>query len=488
VLLHLPVLAVVISLLGAYLMPLIYHYKRNLAPLVAVGVSGVAACFSAAVALYVSRHGAFSYLLGMWSMPWGIEVYVDRMSAFMMLVISSITFFVMVYAMEDACHELSEPPRRWYWTLNLLLLASMMGVVMAGDLFNLFVFVEISSVAACGTISVKGDRRAVEATFRYLVLSTLGSGALLLSIALLYMVTGNLNMAYISGEMQKAAFLYPKNLYAALTFMVVGFGVKSALFPLHSWLPDAHSAAPAPSSAVLSGLVVKIYIFALFRVLDRVFGPVIASIPVETVVLFMATMAVMIGSVLAMGQKELKRMLAYSTVAQVGYVFLGLALGADRAVAGGMMHILTHALMKSTLFMAAGAVFCKTGKKNVSDLAGLGPRMPVTMGVFSLAAASMIGVPLLGGFVSKWYLALGATDAGKSFYALIVVLSSFLTALYFIPPVISAFFGKPSDDLAEKAVDEAPAFMLVPMVVLAVALLGIGLFPSLVLGLLGYRG
>lgn len=486
--LHLPVLAVVISLLGAYLIPLIYHFRRNLASVVAVGISGLALCFSAATAVYVSRYGAFSYLLGMWSIPWGIEVYVDRMSAFMMLVISSITFLVMLYAMEDVRHELTEAPRKWYWTLNLLLLASMMGVVMAGDLFNLFVFVEISSIAACGTISVKGDRRAVEATFRYLVLSTLGSGALLLSIALLYMVTGNLNMTYISGEIQKAAFLYPKNLYAALTFMVVGFGVKSALFPLHSWLPDAHSAAPAPSSAVLSGLVVKIYIFALFQVLSRVFGPVIAGIPVETVVLLMATMAVVLGSVLAMGQKELKRMLAYSTVAQVGYVFMGLALGADRAVAGGMMHILTHALMKSSLFLAAGSVLYKTGKKNITDLAGLGPRMPVTMGVFSLAAASMIGVPLLGGFVSKWYLALGATDAGKSFYALIIIVSSFLTALYFLPPVISAFFGKQPDDSVGKGIDEAPAVMLVPMVILSIALLGVGLFPSLVLGLLGYRG
>lgn len=480
---HVPVLLIVILLGASYSVPLLDRYRKNLAfPLTIASLSAVFV-FSLYLIFLVGRKGPFFYHLGGWPPPWGIELSVDFLAVYMLMVLSSIGLLVMIYGAKDLRHELKKEVLSWYYTLYLLLIGSMMGIALTNDLFNMFVFIEISAIASCGIISIKEDRRCLEASIKYLILSVLGSGCVLLAVAMIYMVTGNLNFVYIVAELPAALALYPFNILIALSLFIVGFGVKSALFPLHVWLPDAHSSAPSPSSAVLSGLVIKIYAFALIKLLFRVFPPQIyAAVPVLDIILFLSVLAVLVGSIFAMVQDDIKRMLAYSSIAQIGYVFMGIGLFGDRALSGGLLHIFNHAMMKSMLFMAAGLIIYATGIRRIKDLKGIGVRMPWTMGAFTVGALSMVGIPGTSGFISKWYLALGALDLGRPFYVAIILLSSLLNGIYYFPIVIDAFFGTKVEPRSEHR--DVPALMLVPVLILAAGVVIFGFFPGPLLNLI----
>jgi multicomponent Na+:H+ antiporter subunit D len=480
----LTIMPVAVFLAAAYATPIVHRWHRRfLAPVVlAAGASGLG--LVAWLCYRVAVDGPQRYHLGGWPPPWGIEVLVDRWAAVGLLTVTGVALPVLLYALRDAERELHERVVGRYFALVLVLCAAMLGVVMANDVFNLFVFVEISSLAACGIIAVKGDRIAIEASLRYLILGALGSGAMLMSVALLYMVTGHLNMEFLGSELMAAVLTYPKVVYAGLGFALLGLSIKAALFPLHVWLPDAHASAPTASSALLSGLVVKVYIFGLWRLFDVVFGPgLLAAVPVRALLLGLGTLGIFGGSIIAIGQEDLKRMLAYSTVANIGYVFLGLGLNTERALVGAALHIIFHALMKSSLFLAAGSIIHATGTRHVRRLAGVGTRMPFTMGAFTVGALAMVGFPPLNGFVSKWYLALGALDAGQPVFVAVILVSSLLNGLYYLPIVIAAFFRqeqRPRPDVAD------PAWPLLgPTVVLAGACVATGVLPSLLLALLG---
>ncbi|RJX26250.1 MAG: monovalent cation/H+ antiporter subunit D family protein [Dethiobacter sp.] len=480
---HVPVLLIVILLGASYSVPLLDRYRKNLAfPLTIASLSAVFV-FSLYLIFLVGRKGPFFYHLGGWPPPWGIELSVDFLAVYMLMVLSSIGLLVMIYGAKDLRHELKKEVLSWYYTLYLLLIGSMMGIALTNDLFNMFVFIEISAIASCGIISIKEDRRCLEASIKYLILSVLGSGCVLLAVAMIYMVTGNLNFVYIAAELPAALALYPFNILIALSLFIVGLGVKSALFPLHVWLPDAHSSAPSPSSAVLSGLVIKIYAFALIKLLFRVFPPQIyAAVPVLDIILFLSVLAVLVGSIFAMVQDDIKRMLAYSSIAQIGYVFMGIGLFGDRALSGGLLHIFNHAMMKSMLFMAAGLIIYATGIRRIKDLKGIGVRMPWTMGAFTVGALSMVGIPGTSGFISKWYLALGALDLGRPFYVAIILLSSLLNGIYYFPIVIDAFFGTKVEPRSEHR--DVPALMLVPVLILAAGVVIFGFFPGPLLNLI----
>ncbi len=481
--LHLPVLLIVLLLGASYGVPLLDRYRKNLAfPLTITSLAAVFV-FSLYLIFLVGRKGPFFYHLGGWPPPWGIELYVDFLAVYMLMVLSTIGLLVMIYGATDLYHELKEEVLSWYYTLYLLLIGSMIGIALTNDLFNMFVFIEISTIASCGIISIKADRRCLEASIKYLILSALGSGCILLAVAMIYMITGNLNFDYIAAELPGALALYPYNILIALSLFIVGFGVKSALFPLHVWLPDAHSSAPSPSSAVLSGLVIKIYAIALVKLLWRVFPPQIyAAVPVLDIILFLSVLAVLVGSIFAMVQDDIKRMLAYSSIAQIGYVFMGIGLFGSRALSGGLLHIFNHAMMKSMLFMAAGLIIYATGIRNIRDLKGIGVRMPWTMGAFTVGAFSMVGIPGTSGFISKWYLALGALDLGRPFYVAVILLSSLLNGIYYFPIVIDAFFGTKVEPRSEHR--DVPALMLVPVLILAAGVIFFGFFPGPLLNLI----
>jgi multicomponent Na+:H+ antiporter subunit D len=474
---HLPALAIVTPLFIAYLMPLFARWRKNWCMPAALGVLALVFFATIFMARQVMVSGPFYYRMGNWPPPWGIELYVDYLAAFVSIALTGVGFLILLFGSKDLLHELKESVIGWYYTLYLLLMASMLGMAFTNDLFNLFVFVEICAIASCAIISIKDNKECVEAAFKYLVLSAVGSGCILLAIAMIYMVTGHLNFNFVAQELQLAMTLYPKNILVALALLLVGLGVKAALFPLHVWLPDAHSSAPSPSSAVLSGLVIKIYAVAMIKLLYTVFPASFPGMaPVMTMLLWMATLAIIVGSMFAIVQEDMKKMLAYSSIAQIGYVFLGVGLMSQNGLMGGILHIINHAMMKAMLFLAAGAFIYATGVRRLSDLKGIGHTMPIATGAFTIGAMAMVGIPATSGFISKWYLALGALEVNKPIFAAVILISSLLNGVYYLPIIVNAFFAEPEGTVAKPK--RLPLQMTVPLVVLGLGVLIFGIVPQ----------
>ncbi len=475
---HYPVLTIVVLLATAFVVPVLYK-KQKLITWLFLGAGAVSFWFALGTAARVMSTGTFASVLGSWPVPFGIELQVDALGAFTSLVFATLALPIFWHAAMTAKKEVGSVSG--YFTLLLLLTAALHGIVLTGDIFNMFVFIEISSLAAVAIIAIKLTKESIEASFRYLVLSALGSGGILFAIALIFMITGHLNMEFIYETLLSTAGHYPLNVTTAIGFMLVGFGVKAALFPLHVWLPDAHSNAPTASSAILSGLVVKAYIVGFIRLVYLAFGTeIFLSLPLRPILLTMATAAILIGSLFALAQGDLKRLLAFSTVAQVGYIFLGFALFGERALQGAFLHILNHALMKGALFLSAGVIIQQTGAKKLSQISGLGRRLPITFGVFTIGVLSMIGIPGFAGFVSKLYLALGALDQDLVPFAIVILISSLLNAVYYLPIITNAFFGK---DTELQGAADPPWPTRLPMLILGGGVVLLGLYPALALPL-----
>ncbi len=480
---HPPAL-VLFVLMGAFLMPTISHFRRSLC--------GPAACVIMLVSLACSIHfvrlvldgTVISYAAGHWAAPWGIEVVIDSFSAYILFVISFACLAILFYSISSLKEEIAPKTIGWYYTIFLLLVASMMGMAITHDLFNMYVFIEVTGIAACALVLAKNTKMATDAAFKYLLLATVGSGFVLFGIALLYLITGHLNIGFVATEFALIYMQYPFLTWTALSFFLVGFAIKSALFPLHLWLPDAHSSAPTSSSAILSGLVVKAYIVALLKFYYLIFGfELLDAIYIRHLILIMAASAIIFGSMFAFAQLDIKRRLAYSSVAQIGYIFLGIGLGSSTGMAAGILHIFNHAVMKACLFMAAGAIYHQTGKKQVNKLQGLGYEMPITFGAFSIAALSMVGLPLFSGFISKWYLAMGSIEAGMPLFVGLIILSGLLNASYFLPIIWQAFFDVDQHKPKTFTLDVIPFSMAATMVVLALTVIYFGLSPEIPLSL-----
>jgi multicomponent Na+:H+ antiporter subunit D len=269
---------------------------------------------------------------------------------------------------------------------------------------------------------------------------------------------------------------YPDAILIALGLFTIGLGVKAAMFPLHSWLPDAHSSAPTTSSAILSSLVLKGYVYLLIKIFYRVFGlEIITQFPVLKIIMILGGFGMIMGSVFAIFQKELKRVIAYSSVAQMGYIFFGIGLGTKLGFTIAIFHMIGHAVTKSALFLLSGAIIHNSGHKNVEDLKGIGKEMPLTLFLFLLAALSMVGIPVLPGFISKWYLALASIESGNLFLILIIVASSLLNAVYYLPIIINGFFGEEnlSDKIYKSKAMEIKKIMPVIMLIAAMIYVGI---------------
>lgn len=473
---HFPVIIVVMYLGFAFLLPLLGRKKTSFAGWCAVGVAAVGFVLATITAWTVARLGPYSYFPGGHGVSIGIEIAVDWIAVFMLITVNLLGFIILVYSLADLKREISEGLRPWFYSIFFLLLASLNGLAMAFDLFNIYVFTEIATIAACALVAIRPKRFCVEAALKYLILSALGSGMVLLGVGLIYMVTGQLNMGEIAQVLPGAFSLYPWNILVALSLFIVGFGIKAALFPLHVWLPDAHSSAPTPSSAILSGLVLKAFVLVIARIIFQVFGlDLFSRIPIPEAILFLSTLGIFAGSLLAIGQTDIKRMLAYSSVAQICYIFLGFALLSKNGIMGGLLHVFNHAVMKTLLFLAAGSIIYKAGTRKIEDLSGIGYRMPLTMTVFGIGALSMVGIPGFSGFISKYYLALAAMDSGMPFYLGVILLSSLLNAIYYFPIIIRAFFGQGKQSFSW---DGLPWAMVLPLLVLAGINIFFGLMPG----------
>jgi len=482
---HLPVYLLVVLLGTALVIPLMGKLTNALVRAFLTYAIMIAAILSVFTLIQVLVYGAFTYHFGLWNPSFGVEFLVDEFSAAMTVLVVLMSTLVIFYSFRDVEHELESHVIPGYYTLIFLMLFSMVGMTLTNDLFNMYVFMEILSLTSCGIVSIKRKPENLLASIKYLMLGTIGSVSILLGIAFLYMVTGSLNMTINYELVQNAWHTYPRNILVALGFILTGFGIKAAVFPLHTWLPDAHSTAPTPSSALLSGLVVKIYIFGAIKMLFRVIGMnIITEVGIPLFITYFAITGMIMGSVFAIGQKDIKRMLAYSSVAQIGYIILGIGLATESGLAVSLFHVVTHALMKSALFLSAGAVIYQTGKRNVNELNGIGYQMPITMSVFTVGALGMIGIPGINGFMSKWYLSFAVLEAGRPLILLAILMSSFLNAVYYLPIIINAFLRESVERKNIMVRDEIPKSMLIPMVIIAGLCVLFGFFPQLIMGII----
>ena len=400
-----------------------------------------------------------SYPFGNWPPPFGIEYRVDAANAFVALLVAGMSAITLLWAPKSVAVEIHGRHGTFY-ALFLLAVAGLLGITLTGDTFNLFVFLEISSLASYALIAYGKDRRALLAAFRYLIMGTVGATFLLIGIAFLYMNTGTLNMADLAERLPE---LGDNNaVRAALAFIIVGMGLKLALLPLHLWLPNAYAYAPNFVTAFLAGTATKVALYVMARFIFTVFGAdySFVVVPLAAVLMVLAVAGMFAGSWVAMFQIHMKRMLAYSSVAQVGYMVLGVALATATGLTAAFLHLFNHALIKTALFMAVGCIMYRTGSAKLNDLRGLGRQMPWSFTAFALAGLSIIGIPTTAGFISKWYLVLAAIEVGAWWLVVLILITS-LMAVYYIWRVIEAawFEERPASAVT---VREAPLALLIP--------------------------
>jgi len=404
-----------------------------------------------------------------------IAFRVDAFGMLFALVASFLWIITSAYSI-GYMRGLDEHGQTRYFCFFAISLSAAIGVAFSANLLTMYLFYEMLSLATYPLVTHHQDEEARTSGRKYL-LYTVGSsiGLVLPAMLMTYHLTGSLDFSpqgVLAGNASGGTV-------AILLFMFVFGFAKAAIMPFHSWLPAA-MVAPTPVSALLHAVaVVKVGVFSIVRVITAIFGTdLLQTFGLSTPLLLVASTTILVGSFIALSQDNLKRMLAFSTIAQLSYIVLGAALLSPKGVTGGMVHIAMHAFGKITLFFCAGAIFVATGKKNISEMTGIGRRMPVTMTAFFIGALSIIGMPPCGGFLSKWYLVLGALEADKIAILAVLLFSSLLNTAYFMPVVYRAFFCPPEDALFEDRVQEAPLFCVVPLVITAVISIALLFYPQ----------
>ncbi len=416
----------------------------------------------------------FSYQVGGWAPPYGILLISDGLSSMLLVIINVIGLLAMIYSTK---YMNSYTAKEKYYTLFLLMIAGMNGVVITGDLFNLYVFLEIASIASYALVGFGCEKNELEASFKYLILGGVASTLILFGIAFLYSLTGTLNMPDVAVELGKIGF--SKGVGFVMALFIAGFGLKASSVPFHAWLPDAHPSAPAPISAMLSGVLIKaLGIYSIARLMFHIFGP---SALASSIIMFLGALSMVVGVFLAVGQHDFKRMLAYHSISQMGYVTIGIGLGlnpnvppslAALALFGGLFHMVNHAVFKSCLFLCSGAFEYRTGTRDKLKMGGLIRKMPVTGVTCSFASLSISGVPPFNGFWSKLIIIYAFIKAGYTVYGVLAIIVAFMTMISFIRLQMNVLFGQ----LPKKfeTIREAPFMMTFPLVVLAILCLAIG--------------
>lgn len=480
-----PLFIVAAPLLVSFVLPVVGRWRRAWVFPLAITALTISFGTSILTTREVLTSGPVQYFMGGWMPPWGIEFHIDHLGVLMLLLLSFITLLVAIYSKQSILKEVPDREAPFY-SVYLLLVSGLNGIVATADMFNMYVFLEISSLTSYALIAL-GRGGAVVSAFRYVILGTVGAAFYLLAVGYLYSVTGSLNMADLA---QILPSLYESNaVRVGFAFLIIGLSIKMALFPMHAWLPGAYSDAPSAVSALIAATSTKVAAFALVRMLFFVFEPrfSVELIPVTTLLSWMGAIAMILGSVMALAQSDLKRMLAYSSVAQIGYIVLGVGLANADGLTGGLLHIINHAFMKGCLFLVAGAIVYRTGIREIRGLRNLSVKMPWTAGAFTVSAFSMIGIPPTCGFFSKLYLILGAIDSEQWFFVAVILFSTALALVYFANVIRYMYFPREEhqpesdnfggiSDLSGLTRHEAPLTMLVPTVLLAVGVILLGFF------------
>lgn len=478
---HLPALIIVFPLIMAFFINVSGWWSKK--PCFYMALLAVTVSFLSSLGILntVLESGTISYRLGGWEPPWGIEYVIDHLNAFMLVIVSAVTLIVVLYSKKSVEQELPQKVPQFY-TLFTLLMMGLLGITITGDAFNLYVLLEIASITGYALIAM-GDEKAPLASFNYVIMGTIGACFYLLGVGYLYIVTGSLNMADLSQLLPN--LYHSKAVLVAFAFLMVGVAIKMAFFPLHGWLPDAYTHAPSSVSAYVAATMTKVGAYVMIRVMFTIFKPYfsIEMLPATTMLGWIAAAAMIYGCILAIAQKDIKRMLCYIIIAEVGYIVMGVSVGNRLGLTGAVLHIMNDAFMMACLFMAIGAVYYKTGARTIDEYKALFKKMPLTSGSFAIGALSVIGIPPTCGFFSKWYLVLGAINAQQWLFAAALLVSSLLSAVVFFRVLQNIFFA-PSESAhrhegemhVEIKRDEAPVSMLMPIFITLAGILLLGVY------------
>lgn len=466
---HLPVLIILAPLVAA---PVLALMRGNTAPwLLATGTSWLTLVFSILLLGEVQQQGEIVYAMGGWEAPWGIEYRVDFANALLLVLLTGLASVVMPYARQSVDHEIGDQRAPMFYAALMLLSLGLMGMAITGDAFNVFVFLEVSSLATYALIAMGRDRRALTASFTYLIMGTIGATFYLIGIGFLYVMTGTLNMIDLASLLPELSD--SSTVRTAFAMIVTGICLKLALFPLHLWLPNAYTFAPSAVTAMLAATATKVAVYLLIRYIYTIFGVEFSFIeePLASVLIPLAVIGMLSASTVSITQPNIKRMLAYSSVAQIGYIVLGLAMGTLAGLTAALLHMFNHGIMKGALFMALGAVAYRFGGTGIENMRGLSRTMPLTFWAFVIGGLSLIGVPLTVGFISKWYLVVAAMEMGWWPLVIVVLFSSILAVVYIGRVIEAGVFQEPADPTRY----EAPLGLLIPLWVLVIANIWLGI-------------
>ncbi len=461
-----PVLMIALPLLAAFLIPILNRFSKEIPKYVPVLILGLNLYESIMLLPYSMVKPVIVVIAG-WAPPLGINLTIGPLGNVLALIISLVGFVVAIYNIKFVVEE----PAEKYYMLFLLLITGATGVVLTGDLFNMFVFLEITSISAYALTAFIRDRNGAEAAFKYILIGGISSTMILLGIAIIYTYTGTLNLADIA---QKIQYIDPKIALAAMILLIVGFGVESEIFPLNGWAPDAYSQAPTPVGAVFGGIVVKAGVYGLARMLYTIFN----FEGVFYFLMIMGLITLLMAEMSAMRQSQIKRMLAFSSIGQMGLVLIALGLATERGVEGALFQMLNHALIKPLLFLSAGYLVYYSGSKNIEDLDGMGKRKPFLSFFFAFGAFAIMGLPPLNGFWSKMIIISETIRNGFVVIAALALVGSVIEAVYYLRVVGRLYFKKHHDDQQEKYVHGSAIFAMSILVLLAIV---IGLYPDLIM-------
>jgi multicomponent Na+:H+ antiporter subunit D len=461
-----------------------WWHKRTAYPL-AVAAMSICLLSSALILNSVINTGPIHYWLGGWRPPWGIEYRIDHFNAVMLVLISMLSLLVALHAQKSVERELPEKTSL-FWTLYILQITGLLGICITGDLFNLFVLLEVASLSGYALISM-GEKKAIYASFRYIVIGTIGASFYLLGVGYLYIISGSLNMADLAQLLPK--FYHSRTVLAGFAFILIGLSIKMALFPLHGWLPDAYTYAPSAVSAAVAPLMTKVMAYVIIRVMFTVFR---AEFPVTVLrvtdaMVWFGTFAILFGAVMALSQSDFKRMLSYVIIAEIGYIIGGIGVANPTALKGAIFHILNDAIMVACLFLVGSLVMYKTHGHRIDDFKGIFRNMPITAFIYTVGALAVIGVPPTCGFFSKWYLLLGGIKAHQWGFVAALLASTLINVALFFRIFDKGLYvhaqentpdakGSPEDRYA----GEAPLSMLIPAVVLTLVILLMGIFNQVI--------
>jgi len=474
---HIPILIIISPLLAAFLVLLTRKYKIILATTSII----TSIVFISTLSSRILSGDKVTYHLGGWQGPLGISLVIDGLSFFFSSIVLGLGLLVIIYSISERRYG------RTYYFLLLISLSSMIGVIYTADIFNMYVFYELLSLAVYLLIAYPKTGVTFRASFNYLIMGGVGLSFFLLGIGFLYAMTGTLDISHIAERLPAAFDSSTRMVLMSFVLIATGMGIKIAVFPLHGWLPDAHSMAPSPVSALLSGITVEIGIYCLIRAIYSVFSTEAFSIIISgshTILIVLGVVTLLFGTGMALVQTDLKRLLAYSTINQIGIILIGLGIGTELGLTGALFHVLNHAIMKGALFFCAGIMITEAGTRDVQGFSGFSRQQPAIVFAFIIASLGMIGIPPINGFASKWLICLAAVEAGYAVLAVIILMASAITAAYYFRVIQVLFSGPPKQSSVliykeEQMIHGGNFFRTWTIYILVAGCLLLGLVPAL---------